>query len=369
MATALDFSARYRLSPDLAVVRRNGTTIQIGTEAPRRVILAHVPPHAHDVLMHLGDAECLADAIERLGGDARHWRQLFHRLSADKLLEPADRTGPFQPHLTGEWMTLIHRLGRAGADRVLQARADATVVIEGAGLVADIVGAVLDSAGIGAVYQWPGPGAAGGGGADPREHAGADGRVARRVRYHRPASQIRPTVVVLAGSLAPAAGRTAALVSAVVPHLPVHVTSARLVVGPLVLPGRSACTNCIDRHRRDADPEWSAIDAAAPLRPSALLAHAAATLAATQVLDLVDTVRRPDAIGATIEQAAGSSYPQRRVWSVHDACRCRQIAGIHPPAELPAAAPAADPASFGPPAAGPKDARAARDAPGDAVRV
>lgn len=368
MATALDFSARYRLSPDLAVVQRNGTTIQIGTEAPRRVILAHVPPQTHDVLTHLGDADSLDDAIERLGGDTRHWRQLFHRLSADKLLEPAVAAGPFQPHLAGEWMTLIHRLGRPRADRVLQARADATVVIEGAGLVADIVGAVLDSAGIGAVYQWPGPGAAGGA-TDPREHAGADGRVARRVRYHRPASQIRPTVVVLAGALAPAAGRTAALVSDVVPHLPVHVTSARLVVGPLVLPGRSACTNCIDRHRRDADPEWSAIDAAAPLRPSALLAHAAATLSATQVLDLVDTVRRPDAIGATIEQAAGSSFPQRRVWSVHDECRCRQMAGIRPPAALPAGVRSAGAASFGPRAAGPLDARAARDAPGDAVRV
>jgi bacteriocin biosynthesis cyclodehydratase domain-containing protein len=225
-------------------------------------------------------------------------------------------------------MTLIHRLGRACADRVLAARADATVVIEGSGLVADIVGALLDSAGIGAVYQWPGPGAAGQSATDPREHAGADGRAVRRVRYHRPASQIRPTVVVLAGPHGPAAGRAAALVAAVIPHLAVRVTSARLMVGPLVLPGRSACANCIDRHRRDADPEWSAVGAAAPPQPSALLAHSAATLAASQVLDLVDTVRRPDAIGATIEQAAGSSFPQRRVWSMHNECQCSRVAAL-----------------------------------------
>jgi hypothetical protein len=150
------------------------------------------------------------------------------------------------------------------------------------------------------------------------------------VRYHRPASQLRPDVTVLAGPQPATAGRLAALVSAVLPHLPVRVTSARVVVGPLVLPGRSTCVNCIDRHRRDADPEWSAVPAAVPPRPSVLLAHAAATLAAAQVLDFVDAVRRPAAISATIEQAAGSSCPQRRRWPMHDGCGCRNVAAPLP---------------------------------------
>lgn len=330
MDTAIDFSASYRLSPDLAVVQRNDTTIQIGTEAPRRVILSPVPPHARDVLIRLGEAGSLSAAIERLGGDARHWKRLFRRLAAGDLLESSHADRAFPPSLTGEWMTLIHRFGHQVADRVLMARADATVVVEGDGVVADTIGGLLDSAGIGRIHQWAGPGAAGASAADPRAHAGADGRVARRVRYHRPAPQTRPTVVVLAGAQEPAVGRAAALVTAVTPHLLVQVTSARLLVGPLVLPGRSACANCIDRHRRDADPEWSVIASASPPQPSALLAHSAATLAAAQVLDLVDAVRRPAAIDATIEQSAGSSGPQRRIWSTHAACQCHRIAALPP---------------------------------------
>jgi hypothetical protein len=342
MAVAIDFSAGYALAPDLAIVQRNDSTIQIGTEPPRRVLIADAPPQAAGVLAHLADAERLSDAIAQLGGDAREWQRVFRRLAAAHLLEPRGAGAVFPPRLTGEWMTLIHRVGRPVADRILAVRADATVVVEGTGVVADMVGGLLDSAGIGRVHQWGGPGAASD--ADPAVHTGVSGRVTHGVRYHRPASQLRPDMTVLAGPQPATAGRLGQLVSAVLPHLPVRVTSARLVVGPLVLPGRSTCVNCIDQHRRDADPEWNAVTAAVPPRPSALLANAAATLAAAQVLDFVDAVRRPTGIGATIEQAAGSSYPLRRRWPMHDACGCRNMAVLPLPRSA-GAAPVADTAA------------------------
>lgn len=338
MSTAIDFSAGYALAPDLAIVQRNDTTIQIGTEPHRRVLIADAPAQAASVLAHLAEAERLSDAIAQLGGDTREWRRVFRRLAAAHLLEPRGTGAIFPPHLTGEWMTLIHRVGRREADRILATRADATVVVEGDGIVADMVGGLLDAAGIGRVHQWAGPDRASS--ADPAAHAGFAGQVARGVRYHRPASQLRPDMTVLAGAQPATAGRLAELVSAVLPHLPVHVTSARAVVGPLVLPGRSACVNCIDRHRRDADPEWSAVTAALPLRPSALLAHSAATLAAAQVLDFVDAVRQPTGIGATIEQSAGSIHPQRRRWPMHAACGCRST-GLRTLSESSATAPGA----------------------------
>ncbi len=329
MSAAIDFSAGYALAPDLAVVQRADGTIQIGTERPRRVLIAEAPPHAAGVLAHLAGAERLSDAIEQLGGDAEQWRRLFRRLAQQRLLEPKPARPACPPHLTGEWMTLIHRLGRAAADRVLSARADATVVIEGSGAVADAVGGLLDAAGIGRVHQWAGPDAALPG---PAPLTGFGGLAALGVRYQRPATQVRPDVTVLAGPHPATPGRLAALVSAVLPHLPVVVTNARLIVGPLVLPGRSTCVNCIDRHRRDADPERPATPTIAPLRTSVLLAHSAAILAAAQVLDLVDAVRRPASIGATLEQTAGSSHPQQRTWPMHDACRCRNLAALPLPA-------------------------------------
>lgn len=325
MSAAIDFSAGYALAPDLAVVRRGDGTIQIGTEQPRRVLIADAPPHAAGVLAHLAGAERLSDAIEQLGGDAEQWRRVFRRLAQRRLLEPVPARSACPPHLTGEWMTLIHRLGRAAADRVLSARADATVVIEGSGTVADAVGGLLDAAGIGRIHQWAGPDAPPPG---PTPHAGPGGQAAQGVRHQRPATQMRPDVMVLAGSRPATPGRLAALVSAVLPHLPVVVTNARLIVGPLVLPGRSTCVNCIDRHRRDADPDRPTTPAATPPRTSVLLAHSAAILAAAQVLDFVDAVRRPASIGATLEQVAGSSHPQQRIWPMHEGCRCRDLAAL-----------------------------------------
>lgn len=43
------------------------------------------------------------------------------------------------------------------------------------------------------------------------------------------------------------------------PHLPVSTYRARASVGPLVLPGRTPCLNCLHLHRRDGDPRWPAI--------------------------------------------------------------------------------------------------------------
>ncbi|MEO7125771.1 MAG: hypothetical protein ABI382_03170 [Nakamurella sp.] len=331
MPAAIDFSAGYSLAPDLVVFRRNDTTIQIGTEAPRRVLIANVPPHASSVLRHLHDTSSLSDAIAILGGDPERWKALFCLLADEGLLEPSAISEIYPPHLTGERLTLIHRFGRLSADRALAARADAIVVIEGSGLVADLMGGLLEAAGIGRIHQSAQPGATG-----PKEpptarrlpHTDLAGRPTLQVRYRPPASQTRPNITVLAGPRLPTPGRVAALITQVVPHLPIQVTSSRLIVGPLVLPGLSTCINCIDRHRLDLDPDWHTVAAAAQPspQPSTPLAQSAASLAAGQVLDLIDALRKPASVNATLEQLAGSIYPRRRAWSRHDECRCRHVA-------------------------------------------
>ena len=40
------------------------------------------------------------------------------------------------------------------------------------------------------------------------------------------------------------------------PYLPIVATAGAITVGPLVVPGSSACTGCRDLHRRDDDSAW-----------------------------------------------------------------------------------------------------------------
>jgi bacteriocin biosynthesis cyclodehydratase domain-containing protein len=40
------------------------------------------------------------------------------------------------------------------------------------------------------------------------------------------------------------------------PHLVVRMVEGRAVVGPFVVPGRTACLRCIDGYRREEDPAW-----------------------------------------------------------------------------------------------------------------
>jgi bacteriocin biosynthesis cyclodehydratase domain-containing protein len=40
------------------------------------------------------------------------------------------------------------------------------------------------------------------------------------------------------------------------PHLVVRLTEGRVLLGPFVDPGRTACLRCLDAHRTDEDPDW-----------------------------------------------------------------------------------------------------------------
>ncbi|MFI6426273.1 TOMM precursor leader peptide-binding protein [Promicromonospora sp. NPDC050880] len=110
-----------------------------------------------------------------------------------------------------------------------------------------------------------------------------------------------------------------------VPHLPVVVREADVVVGPLVRPGRSACVTCVDLARADADREWPAL--AAQLRETteptheATLAALAAATAAGQVLAQLDG-HRPAAVGACLEISLPAGLPRAHQVDPHPRCGC-----------------------------------------------
>lgn len=53
------------------------------------------------------------------------------------------------------------------------------------------------------------------------------------------------------------------------PHLAIVLGEDSILVGPLVVPGRTGCLRCRDLHRRDADPAWPAIASQLVDRPAA----------------------------------------------------------------------------------------------------
>ena len=111
-------------------------------------------------------------------------------------------------------------------------------------------------------------------------------------------------------------------------HLLAEVRDTVGVVGPLVLPGRSACLRCTDLTRTDLDPGWPALAAqlAMPSRSAEVcdgpLAVMVAAQAALQVLLLVDGTADPVSVGGTLELALPDWRWRRRTWPMHPACGC-----------------------------------------------
>jgi hypothetical protein len=157
---------------------------------------------------------------------------------------------------------------------------------------------------------------------------GAVQRVAPEVRTADDARRL-PDLAVIAGRPDPVL--LAALVRDRVPHLAVHAEEAIGVVGPLVLPGRSACVRCLDLSRAARDPAWPRIlaqaggDCGSPASTQAcdtVLAAATAALAAAQALAFIDRACAPATANATLEVALPEWQWQRRGWPAHPACTC-----------------------------------------------
>jgi hypothetical protein len=114
------------------------------------------------------------------------------------------------------------------------------------------------------------------------------------------------------------------LVRADQPHLFIRVRPGGVLVGPLVLPGRTVCLRCTDLTRRDADPAWPTLlqqlcRSRVPVTP--VLASWAASVASTQALSLLGGAH-PETCGATLEITAPDYRTRWRSWPLHPGCGC-----------------------------------------------
>jgi hypothetical protein len=278
------------LSPALARLWRNDGSLQLGRTPETAVVVEGVDRHLPRSL----DG---ATTWERLLERHPQWASTLAALHANGLLLDADALllpGVAEAErarlaATLASLTLVH--GPA-AGEALQARRDATVWLLGSGPVLGGLAGLLRRAGVGTVLV------AGRGPEDAPTHTDAD--------------------LVVVGPTA--SEEVLTLLRAGIPHLTATVDEATGVVGPLVLPGSSACLRCVELTRLSLDPQWPARTAAC----DPALAGAVAATAALQVLSLLEGLT-PASVGGTLELTLPGWAWRRRTWPQHPGCGCGHL--------------------------------------------
>ena len=116
-----------------------------------------------------------------------------------------------------------------------------------------------------------------------------------------------------------------------VPHLAVATAGPSARVGPLVLPGRTACLWCAERRRTDDDPAWPAITDQLRLRhprahavstPLTALCAAYAVVETLAVVDRARAVQQPLTLDAQLELRSTDPLPRVVAAPPHPLCGC-----------------------------------------------
>ncbi|MCA2190710.1 ThiF family adenylyltransferase [Nonomuraea cavernae] len=136
----------------------------------------------------------------------------------------------------------------------------------------------------------------------------------------------RPDLVILA----PVGPLDGVLVSELttlgIAHLLVSAFEGHGSVGPLVLPGRTACLHCLDLTRRDGDPDWPIVTARLGGYPPGEIA-CDTTLAALMAASVTGhALAYLDGREAAVTNGTVDVMPdwhwKTRPWSPHPECRC-----------------------------------------------
>ncbi len=353
------------LKPALRRGWRDRNTVQFGMTPAQALTLGPVDTATGSLLELLDGTrglELLREEGRRMELPDGHVDRLVRRLSRAGLLDDSRGGGPAADALRGrsealdrlrpDWASLgLTTAGPGDPLRVLAARRSMRVQVRGVGRVGATVAALLSGAGVGEVEVRdvgrvePWDVAPGGLPADAvgerREEAAR--RVVRRCAPDRsPRGSVRSplagdvtgrSLVVLAprddvAVHAPDPVSAEPLLVSGTPHLHAGVVEGTGVVGPLVLPGESACAGCLQEDRIDRDPAWPRLVAqwrsGRQRRVGACdlaLAATVAGLAATHALAFLDG-RVPSSAGARWEVSLPQLHWQPRPLVPHRRCPC-----------------------------------------------
>lgn len=282
------------LKPALRRGWRDLNTIQFGVAPAHALVLGPVDTATGSFLQLLDGTRglpLLRDEGKRMGLPDDHVDKLVRRLcgagllddatgggaAADALRERAPAMDRLRPDLAS--LSVVTPAPGDGM-RKLAARRAMRVQVRGAGRVGAVVASVLSGAGVGQVDVMEGgvvePWDVAPGGlpveaiGDRRDSAAR--RVVRQSAPDRPPLRARREAGAPEGEpglslviIAPRDGLEAhapdpltaePLVLSGTPHLYAGVIEGTGVVGPLVLPGETACANCLALDRADRDPTW-----------------------------------------------------------------------------------------------------------------
>jgi len=334
------------------MVWRDRDTLQIGIDPRRAVALTGMRGAAglislldgsrehHQVLAAAQDQGISAAAADRIIGLLAAAGVLAD-FPASTLRGVPDGT---RTRLAGELATvsLAHGMADGGA-RALARRQAATVRVYGTGPVGSGIASLLAASGVGHVVctgpvGQPGPRR----GRPVRPPIRRPRRTASSTQPApptqpasptqpapptQPGGRGRPDLAVLTDGYPPEL--PAALVADWVVHLTAGASEAIGVVGPLVVPGETACLSCVDLARTDRDPAWPLILAqlagpdAQPAACDAALAGAVAAQAVVQALAFLDRAGPPGAVrNGTLELVLPGWQWRRRSWQPDGRCRC-----------------------------------------------
>jgi hypothetical protein len=151
-----------------------------------------------------------------------------------------------------------------------------------------------------------------------------DPRVRVLNHWSKPEELAPDLTVVAADSLECDRVMVAGLLRSDQPHLLLRPRAGGVVVGPLVLPGQTACLGCTDLTRREADPAWPTLlpqlqRTTAPVTTA--LAAWAGAVAVAQTLAFLQG-GAAETCGATLEISPVDHVMRRRSWAMHPACGC-----------------------------------------------
>jgi bacteriocin biosynthesis cyclodehydratase domain-containing protein len=345
---------RPAIKAGLLMVWRDPDTLQIGID-PRRAIALRGMRGAEHLINLLDGSRDLGQvlaAARGLGIGRQAAERVIGLLAAAGALHdfPAAtvRALPDGPRdrLARELASVSLAHGHTdGGALVLARRQAASVRVHGTSLVASGLASLLTASGVGRVS---GTGAA-------AEPAAGGPRLSRwppagRVRLGHPAAERPPAAAARAGAGRGARGPghrpdlavlvdgylpelPGSLAAGGVPHLTASASEAIGVVGPLVVPGQTACLSCVGMARTDRDPAWPLILAQMsgrvpqPAACAAVLVAAVAAQASAQALAFLDRAGPALAvINGTLELVLPDWQWRRHSWVPHPQCRCSRRA-------------------------------------------
>lgn len=283
---------RLMVRPGLKILRRDARTLQLGfdwpgvaavadTEAMRSVLASIDGVRDHRAVLAAASNGVRADACEEA---------LTLLLECGAVVDAGGR--PPAPLNEGTSAALWLLAGpRRDLSDVVKARERCAVWVHGEGVVADTVRALTGSAGLRLCD-------------DPD----------------------RADVGVLTGDREPSRDLADAVLRAGVPHLWAYLRDLAGVIGPFVVPGRTACLRCIDAARTEVDPAWPTLLQSALVRPLRVAACDGVQAAlvgawAAQEVALWASDVRPRTRGRVIEVPMGGPA-EEGVFDPHPVCGC-----------------------------------------------